>query len=139
MNKLYNETDYKAAYAALVPLDGKCNTMQGECLRAASRIYYDYINNGFGNNWSGALAYLEKYGALPTSIKRFLKPYSTGKIACDSSYDENDLIYYAISILVARATDQAKRAIADETLVNNPCDMFDLTTKPAHRHMTGRW
>lgn len=50
MTKRYDETQYKVLYERLVPESGKCETLEGELLRAVSRIYYDYTNNGFGNN-----------------------------------------------------------------------------------------
>ena len=42
----------------LVPYDGSSNTVEGEILRAANRIYYDYYNNGMCNNTSGAVRFL---------------------------------------------------------------------------------
>lgn len=54
-------------YKALVPFFGKCNTLQGELLRASIKISYDWFNNGWGcNNWSGAVLFLySNLGKLP--------------------------------------------------------------------------
>jgi len=46
----------------LVPASDNCETLEGEFLRAASRIHYDLFNNGWGcNNWSGAVVFLKTY------------------------------------------------------------------------------
>lgn len=46
--------------AALVPSSGACDTVEGELLRAVSKIYYDAYNNDGGNNMSGPLRYLKE-------------------------------------------------------------------------------
>jgi hypothetical protein len=51
--------DAQRLFEQLVPGSGHCDTVQGECLRASSRIGYDWYNNGWGcNNWSGAVVWL---------------------------------------------------------------------------------
>ena len=45
----------------LVPDYGNSDTLEGEILRAANRIYYDYYNNGMYNNTSGAVLFLHDY------------------------------------------------------------------------------
>jgi hypothetical protein len=51
--------DNTRLYEQLVPQSGSCATVQGELLRAASKIAYDWYNNGWGcNNWSGAVVFL---------------------------------------------------------------------------------
>lgn len=74
------QAEYDAKWAELVPPEGKAKTLQGELLRAASRINHDYYNNGFGNNWSGALNMLDRYLKLPAGTKRALRPYARGRI-----------------------------------------------------------
>lgn len=49
---------YDAYYERLVPSSGNAGTVLGEMLRATSRIYYDYYNNGMCNNTSGAVNFL---------------------------------------------------------------------------------
>jgi len=56
-----NEGTYEAEAATLqelVPALGKSDTFKGEIWRAATKIYYDYFNNGWGNNWKQAAAFL---------------------------------------------------------------------------------
>lgn len=65
--KFWNRThemyeDYEKLYDELVPDSGWSSTRAGEILRAASRINYDYYNNGSCNNTTGAWRYLEMYG-----------------------------------------------------------------------------
>lgn len=51
-----------ALYEQLVPATGNCETLQGELLRASSKIGYDWYNNGWGcNNWSGAVLFLREH------------------------------------------------------------------------------
>lgn len=42
----------------LVPSSGKCETIEGEILRAITNINWDCSNNGFCNNTTGALNFL---------------------------------------------------------------------------------
>ena len=57
-------------YQELVPTMGNCETLQGELLRASSKISYDWYNNGWGcNNWSGAVIFLRDHIAdLPITL-----------------------------------------------------------------------
>ena len=49
-------------FQELVPISGNCQTLQGELLRASSKIGYDWYNNGWGcNNWSGAVVFLRDH------------------------------------------------------------------------------
>lgn len=45
----------------LVPPIGTCETLQGEILRALGNLWYDWQNNGGGNNTSGSLNFLRLY------------------------------------------------------------------------------
>lgn len=61
-NTYWNSTGkHQAAYqelCKLVPSSGPAGTIEGEMLRAATRLYHDYYNNGMINNTSGAVNYL---------------------------------------------------------------------------------
>lgn len=62
--------DYERLFEQLVPVNGKCETLQGECLRAATKIGYDWYSNGWGcNNWSGAVVFLREH-AMVLAAKR---------------------------------------------------------------------
>lgn len=57
--------DNERLFEQLVPGSGNCATLQGECLRAASKIGYDWYNNGWGcNNWSGAVVFLREHAMI---------------------------------------------------------------------------
>lgn len=49
---------YDSIFETLVPDMGKAPTKEGEMLRAVSKLYYDYYNNGMCNNTSGAANFL---------------------------------------------------------------------------------
>lgn len=72
---LYNQ--YETLYHRLVPSYGSADSEEGEMLRAASKLGYDYYNNGMCNNVSGAAKYL---------IERF-KEYDLGCL------DELNILY----------------------------------------------
>jgi hypothetical protein len=40
------EAEYQRLYDELVPASGRSNSFQGEVMRAVSRMYYEYYNNG---------------------------------------------------------------------------------------------
>lgn len=67
-NRYWNSTGkHQAAYeelCKLVPSSGPAGTVEGEMLRAVTRLYYDYYNNGFCNNTSGAVNYLTRCDEL---------------------------------------------------------------------------
>jgi hypothetical protein len=53
----------------LIPIMGPSDTFKGEVWRATTKIYWDYFNNGFGNNWEAAAAFLLDHVALPISVR----------------------------------------------------------------------
>ena len=67
-NRYWNSTGkHQAAYeelCKLVPSSGPAGTIEGEMLRAATRLYYDFYNNGMMNNTSGAVNYLMRCDEL---------------------------------------------------------------------------
>jgi hypothetical protein len=79
--------EYDEMYNQLVPTQGKASTLQGEIIRAVSKIYYDYKNNGFGNNWAPVLKFLWKQG-MPNDILQYLSNYAAGDTSVDTTeYD----------------------------------------------------
>lgn len=49
---------YSKMFEELVPMSGKADTLKGEILRAASRVYYDLSNNGWCNDTAPSAAFL---------------------------------------------------------------------------------
>jgi hypothetical protein len=55
----------------LMTVEGPTAYLETEVLRSASRISYDYFNNGFGNDVSQAVAYIDRYH-VPYATPEFL-------------------------------------------------------------------
>lgn len=114
-----------ALFEELIPSIGTCETIEGEMLRAASRIHYDLFNNGWGcNNWSGAVMYLATYAptyapSLDLNLLNKVHEYSHGEPSPAKSLSEK---YYKI------VTDIVEAIVTDisETRTPNDVDMFDL-------------
>jgi len=111
--KFINESSYwdnSSPYAAeqedffneLVPASGAADTLQGEILRNISRIQYDYLNNGFGNNKGKETRFLDNHSKL---FKQYMKDpnvwdqfaeayrmvnYGEGVEDSESGYEEYD-------------------------------------------------
>lgn len=62
------QNEYEKLWESLVPISGHSDTLGGEVLRAATRIYHDGFNNGFCNNTTGAWNYLMEYLVSGTSL-----------------------------------------------------------------------
>lgn len=92
-----NQADYDRLTEELVPMQGKTGTLEGEFLRAAGKLGYEFYNNGGGNNVSGALRLLrDLYPAFDYQWWDTLAPYVTGRggkpseevyAACESIVD----------------------------------------------------
>jgi hypothetical protein len=112
---LYNEL-----FQQLVPSAGKCATVEGELLRAASKIYYDYYNNGFGNNWSGPWRFLETFAGKLDLYKELetLKPYAHGRMTQNRAVDS------ALDSLVDKVMEYLQSKNGEFS--PNSSDMWDL-------------
>jgi hypothetical protein len=84
---------HQALSDALMPFMGKAATVEGELIRASSKIYWDLYNNGFGNNWSGAWNYLNEWNtntAMRDDVKKALvelSEYRCGGLVVGGAYD----------------------------------------------------
>jgi hypothetical protein len=122
----------------LIPASGNCDSLQGELLRAASHIGYDWYNNGWGcNNWSGAVIFLQRFfNVLPNQpsndieISRKLNislswvyDYSHGEPSPEMESKNGNLAEDHITIIVE---------IIVQSILDNPAriintrDMFDF-------------
>lgn len=110
---------YDKLWDELVPEDGKCETIEGECLRASSRLAYDCFNNGFCNNTSGALKWLVQEFDHPEMIRvaTMLAPYTNG--FSGESVGGVVLVDYL-------AQEVTKAVAAVETYTPNSQDLFSL-------------
>lgn len=129
--------EYDRLSDTLVPGSGKCDTMQGELIRAASRIGYDWYNNGWGcNNWSGSVVFLGRFAddfaqkrtdAEKAAFKKALKgvhDYSHGEPVDISDEKADELVTTVVAYVVQNLVD-------NPAPVANTRDMFDFQ-EPAY-------
>ena len=124
-----NNGTYQADYdrlQGLMPFMGKADTTAGELIRAASAIGYDFYNNGFINNKSGALNFISQHGVLAgTDIYTKLHDHTRG-LCYEGDFNDNDSIVIAVEKLID---------LTIETIVKNPLleqqentvDIYDLS------------
>jgi len=74
----------------LVPAMGQADTQRGEVWRAASKIYHDYYNNGFGNQWQAPLSFLDRYSKMDPAILDFLSLYANGNVHSGAGRSNDD-------------------------------------------------
>jgi len=116
---------YQAAYEELVaamPRMGKCDTLAGEMIRAASKLGYDFYNNGMGNNTSGAANFLSEKSAIDRETYNTIYEYTRGRIY--NGHYNGDILHRAIESMV----DQTVGMIVHNPqlmTIENTEDMFD--------------
>ena len=121
-----DNTHYQDVWDQLVPANGPASTLEGELLRAASRLYYDWYNNGFGNNTSGAANFLAQNckGGLPLlTALRTINPYIRGNN--QFADDDSKNIERSLEIIVDTVMAQITRA-GGRYQPNTVGDLFDL-------------
>lgn len=68
--------DLEKFFKKLVPISGGTQYLESECLRAATRLNYEWLNNGGGNKKGHEVNFLLRYGSicgLSQSSVAFLK------------------------------------------------------------------
>lgn len=95
-----NFPEYQSYWNELVPDEGEANTLQGELLRMASRIMYDYYNNGFGNDKSEEAMFLNKHQNVfkpfmkdPNNWNNFFNAYKSINFGSYEDEEEDDEYY----------------------------------------------
>lgn len=96
-----------AALQELVPLNGQCVTFKGEIWRATAKIYWDYYNNGFGNNWESPAAFLLDHIKLPDSVRDMFYACGRGNIAADQY---NEAIELMVDTVIETLRDMQDRS-----------------------------
>lgn len=130
----------EALYDKLVPEDGNCPTLQGELLRASTKISWDWFNNGWGcNNWSGAVVFLQKsFKELPvqtdaevlTKLKQqlsYVYEYSHGQPS-PKNESRADLAVTTIHEIVVQAV------LDNPEEILNTRDMYDFSEEDYRSH-----
>ena len=106
----------------LIPMMGKCETVAGEMLRAASRLGYDLYNNGMGNNTSGAVNFLLAKGVIDAEMHETIHEYTRG-LLYDGRY-EGDSFQVAIERMIDRTVEHILEH-PELVTAENTEDMFD--------------
>jgi len=75
-----HQADYDRLTEELIPMSGSTGSIEAESLRAASKLGYEFYNNGGGNNVSGALLFLKQhFPGFKNEWWDALAPYVTGQ------------------------------------------------------------
>jgi hypothetical protein len=131
-----NDARIEELFERFVPPSGKCDTLNGEMVRAIGRIRYDYLNNGFGNNWTGALNFLDQELDLPRKAHAALADYAN----CRTARDTPTMYQFGVDpilLAIEKIENIVIKAIGDmgvDGLMPPPCDMFDLQEKDDWRN-----
>lgn len=122
------QTEFNQLSEQLMPAMGAAESLAGELIRSANRLYYDAFNNGFCNNTSGAINYLYQYLAPLFPNDRDLKEaldYIAPKTNT-GGYSSTGLTTSAALDLIIDRVYEAIRDNGDLKTTPNPCDLFDL-------------
>jgi hypothetical protein len=116
---------HQAAYQELckiVPSSGPAGTVEGEMLRAVTRIYYDYYNNGMINNTSGAVNYLMHCDELLFGLD-LCEELAAIEPECNTGHYTNASLAYPLEIIADTVIEYAinKNGVYTESSDN----MFD--------------
>lgn len=111
-------------WEALITSFGPSEYVEGEHLRAIARIYYDYCNNGFGNNLTGAFNWLTNHNLIEKSERDILSPYMNCRVAGRSlnQFTETDPIMITLEAITNRVIE---KLMATPVLTPHNDDMFN--------------
>ena len=96
------QEDYDTLFDKLVPTEGKSESLQGEVLRAASRLYYRWFNDGDKIEYQGPLPC---YGTSVVNAFGFLIEYAA---------DNNEKLHMLLNDLMAAKSDEEYEEILEE-------------------------
>ncbi len=105
-----HQRTYLKLHAKLVPASGRCDTLEGEMLRAASKLYHEAYNNGWGNNLSGPANFLRKHGMVDAEVSEYLD--GNANVGRGGDLDEA-LLERMVDAVIVRARD-ARRLTPNE-------------------------
>lgn len=123
-------------FEALVPDQGHCATLQGEMLRASTKISYDWFNNGWGcNNWSGAVVFIQKnYRLFPNQPDKEFVDELMKCLDWVHSYSHGETCRLKYDAKACKTVTKIHEIIVNTILANpepiaNPGDMYDHTER----------
>lgn len=120
------QEEFNGLFEKLVPVSGNCETLVGEAIRAANRVYYDAFNNGFCNNTSGAVNFLRTYIAPQVNDANFDEAlaYIAPKTNTGGYSRVTDLTGAALDCIIDTVVQYSRvEGVMD---LPAPCDLFDL-------------
>ena len=92
------QNEYDTLFNDLVPVSGSCEVLEGEFIRAISKLTYDHFNNGNLNNTSGPAKFLiANHSVFASGNKEVL-------VALFEVYDESNLGHYTMEDLAEPLT-----------------------------------
>ena len=123
-NTYWNRTGTYQAWidnvgSKLVPSSGRCDTVEGELIRSATRLYYDFYNNGMCNNTSGAVKFIiAKLNNAPSIITELETIYLESNTGGYSERDISKELETVLDAVFAEVKDKRQ-------LTPNTEDFFD--------------
>jgi len=117
--------DIEKLFDELVPMSGKCETIAGECVRAASKLRYDFYNNGMGNNTSGPANFLMQTDAIDNETYRTIYEYTRGRIY-NGRYLLDDALHKAIEKMTESVSAFVNANPQLRDTIYEVSDMFDF-------------
>lgn len=111
----------------LIPDEGNCETLKGEIWRAATKIYHDYFNNGFGNKWKSPAEFLLDNIQLPTRVENVLLDHANGNTGNSFEYEMDSMI------------DTVILRLRDMEDIPNKVDMWDYRSPVSRNFEPNFW
>lgn len=127
MAKVY-EARIEELFDKYVPSMGKSDILAGELIRAVCKLRYEMYNNGFGNNVSGALNFLD--ANVPGLTPEFKALYDNARgIIYFGDYSNICPKVKAMNSLMTKVVEFINEHPETETTPNE-VDMYELEDEP---------
>lgn len=119
-------------YDELVPSYGKAQTLEGELLRAATHVNYDYYNNGMINNTSGPVRFLQQH--LPQQGEEVKQALAHVYTHCNTGGFENmsEELPKSLTVILESVVNYVLGK--EGKYVNSDYDMFDYEEPDADQY-----
>ena len=123
---------------ALMPVMGMADTLQGELIRASSKIAYDWYNNGWGcNNWSGAVVFLRanliKLSIPPSDAEMHAFTKALDVAYCYSPGEPCSIDGESANIVCTKIHETVIKAVLNNPIpIKNRVDMLSLSESDHH-------
>lgn len=108
-----------------IPTMGKTEYVQSEVLRAIIKLNHDYYNNGFGNNMSQPVAFIEHY-FLPRATVEFRPAFERIKEAAMKPWTSTRSLDDDFNLVIAEVLIALAHSETDGTLKPIEKEIFDM-------------